>query len=65
MVARGPVGKHVCSVEVAPQGSAGYSVAAPIRHVHALDMVRPDEEFDWEFFDPNRLVAHLVEASPK
>ena len=45
------------------RGSA--SSAASLRRVHTLDMVRPDEEFDWEFFDPNRLVAHLVEASPK
>ena len=44
---------------------ASASSAASLRRVHTLDMVRPDEEFDWEFFDPNRLVAHLVEASPK
>ena len=44
---------------------ASNSVAAPLRRVHTLDMVRHDEEFDCEFFDPSRLVAHLVEASPK
>ena len=44
---------------------ASASCAASLRRVHTLDMVRPDEKFDREFFDPNRLVAHLVEASPK
>ena len=28
MVARGPIGKHVCSVEVAPQGSASLQPVA-------------------------------------
>ena len=33
--------------------------------MHTLDLVRPQKEFSWKFLDPNRLVAHLVDASPK
>ena len=44
---------------------ANDSAFEPLRRVHTLDLVRPEEEFNWEFLDPNRLVAHLVDASPK
>lgn len=44
---------------------ASDSLFAQLGRVHALDLVRPEEEFKWEFLDPNRLVAHLVHASPK
>ena len=44
---------------------ANDSAFEPLRRVHTLDLVRPEEEFNWEFLDPNRLVEHLVGASPK
>ena len=32
---------------------------------HPIRLQRPDKDFEWQLFDPNRLVAHMVETSPK
>lgn len=44
---------------------ASRSIAAPVFRSHPLRLQRPDEDFEWQFLDPNRLVAHMVAASPK
>ena len=44
---------------------ASRSIAEPIFRSHPLRLQRPDEDFEWQFLDPNRLVAHMVAASPK
>ena len=44
---------------------ASDSIAAQLFRSHQIKLQRPDEDFEWKFFDPNRLVAHMVEASPK
>ena len=44
---------------------ASHSIAAPVVRSHPLRLQRPDEDFEWQFLDPNRLVAHMVAASPK
>jgi hypothetical protein len=44
---------------------ASASVHAPLFRSHQLQLEKPDEPFQWEFLDPNLLVAHMVDASPK
>ena len=45
--------------------SATDSITRQLFRSHPIKLQRPDEDFEWQFFDPDRLVAHMVEASPK
>ena len=44
---------------------ASDSIPALLFRSHPLKLQRPDEDFEWKLFEPNRLVAHMVEAAPK
>ena len=41
---------------------AYHSLAASLFRSHQLQLQRPDEDFEWQFLDPNMLVTHMVET---
>ena len=44
---------------------ASVSTSAQLFRSHQLQLEKPDQDFKWEFLDPNMLVADMVDASPK
>ena len=46
-------------------GDANLAVFFGLRHVHRLPMVGREEPFEWELYDPNRLVAYLIDSCPR